>query len=516
MKPSRPTSVSSRRDSLILAGLAVGAFLLLMIPNFNRAYGYFIDELYYIACARRLAFGYVDHPPLAPLLLAASNWLLGTSVPAIRFLPALATSATVFMTGLLARSLGGRRFAQILAALAVVSSPVILVMGGIFTVNAFEILFWVAATYVVVRILQTGNARLWLVFGLVAGLGLQNKHTMVLIGAALVVGLLLVPARRMILTKWFWLGGLIAFLILLPNLVWEFRHAWLSLEFYRNAELYKNVPTPPLGVLASQVLFNNPLALPVWLAGVYFFFFTERGRAYRLVGWAYLALLGLMLLAGSSRPDRIGGIYPILFAGGAVWWESLSERRNRGWLKPLLAVLVVSGGALIAPLCLPILSPEATARYTARAGLVPQVERGKTSPLPQWLADRFDWKNLLETVSGVYHSLPPEEQRQAIIAAPSYGHAGAIELFADVYGLPHVISTHNTYFLWGQGEPTPQVLIAIGSNPDELRELFEEVTYAGSLKGTYSMNWRRNMKIYIARKPKVRLEDVWARFKNFG
>jgi 4-amino-4-deoxy-L-arabinose transferase-like glycosyltransferase len=235
-------AVSPSRDSTVLVGLAAITFLVLMIPNFNRAYGYFIDEFYYLACARRLAFGYVDHPSLSPLLLAVSKWFLGTSIPAIRCLPALAVSATVFLTGLIARRLGGRTSAQILAAVAVMSAPTMLVMGGIFTVNAFEILIWVIAVYVLLRILQTGDARRWLVFGVVAGIGLQNKHTMALLGIALVIGLLFIPARRFFLGKWFWLGGGIALCILLPNQLWQVAHGWPSLEFYRNAELYKNVP----------------------------------------------------------------------------------------------------------------------------------------------------------------------------------------------------------------------------------------------------------------------------------
>jgi hypothetical protein len=337
-----------------------------------------------------------------------------------------------------------------------------------------------------------------------------------LLGLGLVVGLLFSPARRYFLDKWFWLGGAIAFAILLPNLLWQSANGWPSLEFYRNAELYKNVPTPPLVVLFNQVLFNNAATFVVWLAGLGFYLFSEKAKRYRVLGWAYLALLAVMLLAQSSRPDRIAGAYPMLFAGGAIWWESLIQKRNWSWIKPILAGLVIAGGLLLVPICLPILSPATTALYTERLAVVPQLERGKTSPLPQWLADRFDWEEMLAKVAAVYRSLPPEQQRQAVIVAPSYGHAGAIELFARDYRLPHVIATHNTYFLWGMNEPTPQVVIAIGSDPEDLRKLYEEVEDAGRLQGTYSMNWRRNMRIFVARKPKFKLSDVWGSFKNFG
>jgi len=513
---NRYSLLSRRRDSIVLSGLSSLTFLILMIPNFNRAYGYFIDEFYYLACARRLAFGYVDHPPLVPLLLRISSWLLGTSIPAIRFLPAVAISATVFLAGLLARHLGGGTYAQALAALATMSSAVVLIMGGLFTVNAFEILLWVLAVYVLLRILETEDSRLWLVFGVVAGIGLETKHTMALLAVGLLIGLLFVPARRYLLDKWFWLGGLVAFCLFLPNLLWQLANGWPSLDFYHNAELYKNVPTPPLRAILNQVLFNNPETLPIWFAGLCFYLFAENGRRYRLFGWAYLALLAIMLVAQSSRPDRIGGAYPMLLAAGAVWWESLIKRWNWSWLKPTLASLVILGGLAFAPLCLPILPPETTARYSQMLGVVPQLEKGKTSPLPQWLADRFDWEVMLRSVAAVYRSLPPEQQRQTVIVAPSYGHAGAIELFARDYHLPHVICTQNNYFLWGANEPTPQILIAIGSNRKELEGLYEEVEYAATIQGTYCMSWRRKMPVFVARKPKFELRKVWADHKNFG
>jgi hypothetical protein len=220
--------------------------------------------------------------------------------------------------------------------------------------------------------------------------------------------------------------------------------------------------------------------------------------------------------ASLSRPDRMGGAYPMLFAAGAVWWESLIKRRNWSWLKPALASLIILGGLVFAPLYLPILPPDATARYSQMVGIVPQLEKGKTSPLPQWLADRFDWEVMLKMAAAVYRSLPPEQQGQAVIAVPDYGHAGAIELFASAYHLPRVICTHNNYFLWGMNEPTPQVLIAIGTSRRDLGRLYEEVEFATTIPGTYCMSWRRDMRVYIARKPKLELRTVWKDFKNFG
>jgi hypothetical protein len=307
---------------------------------------------------------------------------------------------------------------------------------------------------------------------------------------------------------------LTAFGLLIPNLLWQVANGWPSLEFYRNAELYKNVPTPPLQVLVSQALFHNPFAFPVWLAGLYFFL-TRNGGRWRIFGWAYVVLLAVMVTAGTSRPDRIAGIYPVLAAGGAVWWEGSIAKWKRRWLRPLLTSLVVVGGVALAPICLPFLPPETTARYGARLGVVPQIERGQTSSLPQWLADRFDWEEMVEATARVYGSLPPEEQRGAVIAAPTYGQAGAIELFAKAYGLPRVISAHNSYFLWGRNEPTPQVLIAIGGDEEQLRNAYESVERATTIEGTYCMSWRRDTPVFVARRPKLELQAVWGLLKNF-
>jgi 4-amino-4-deoxy-L-arabinose transferase-like glycosyltransferase len=259
----------------IVPALALGNALLhlAVILAGIGSYGYFRDELYYVACGERLAWGYVDHPPLVALVARLATELFGTSPLALRILPILAGSGVVLMTGLLARELGGGRFAQGLAALCVVIAPAYLFTFHILSMNAFDVLLWALGAWVlarIMRLLRTGDRRLWLAFGLIAGLGLLNKWSFLFFGFGVFAGLLLTPARRQLLTPWPWLGGALAGLLALPHVLWQIAHGWPTLEFIANATADKNVALAPGAFLAEQVMQVHPLTLPVWLGGLVF------------------------------------------------------------------------------------------------------------------------------------------------------------------------------------------------------------------------------------------------------
>ena len=503
-----------RRLLWMLAGIA---FALQIVPDLFGGFGYFIDELYYLACARRLDFGYVDHPPLAPFLLRVHTTLFGESIVSIRVLPALAGAVTVYLTGWLAAFFGGGRWAQAVAAIAVALSPMSLIMFDFFSMNGFEILFWTAAVAIVLVMVRRNDPKLWLTFGAIAGVGLLNKHTMVLVGFALVVGLLLSPARRLLLNRWLVLGGIVAFVLFLPNVLWQIQHGWPSLEFYRNASLLKNLPSPPLKTLANQILFMNPISFPIWAAGLWFVF--VRDERFRVVGFAYIVLLGILVASQSSRPDRIAGLYPTLLAAGAVWWEGVLAQRAAA-LRVGFAGALIAGCLALAPLFQPLLPPETTARFAAFVGLDTQIERGegKRAELPQWLADRFGWEELVAQVSDIVAALPQEQRRRALILAPSYGHAGALELLGD---LPPVVSGQNTYHMWGRELSAGLAdgpLIALGARRDDLESLYDDVQQVGIYECDYCMNWRNDMVIYVARQPKLsasEFEEAWELFKHY-
>jgi len=510
---------SDRLGPRIVGAVAAMLFLLEWVPAFVGPYGYFIDELYYLACAARPAWGYVDHPPLSIVLLTVSRSLIGASLPALRLLPALAGAITVLLSGAIARRLGAGPYGQGLAALATALAPIPLIIFGVYSMNGYEMVLWTSMFYVLVVLLERDDPRLWLAFGALAGLGLLNKHTTVLLGAAVAAGIVLTPARRHLATRWPWIGGAVALATVLPNLWWQQVNGWPSLEFYRNADLYKNVPTPPLEALIQQALFYNPGAFPLTLAGLALLLTTRRGRPYRLIGWACLLLLVTMVFSNKSRPDRIAAMYPTLFAAGALGLEMLAARGRRAWLKPAGVVLVTVGGLAFLPLAVPLLPPDLAGRYAAATGVVPQIEagEGKASQLPQWLADRLGWEEFVADVEAAARELTLQQRANAVIVVPSYGHAGALELFGDP-DLPPVLGTQNTYWLWGfavLAEHAPEGGLAVTWDPEPLRDIYDQVELVGEHRCDNCMPWRSEIPIYRVWGARVSLADLWPQFKHF-
>jgi 4-amino-4-deoxy-L-arabinose transferase-like glycosyltransferase len=492
-----------------LLAIAIGYVLLEATLNGWRGYGFFSDELYYIACSKRLAFGYVDHPPLAPFLLRGVRAVLGDSLPAIRIPAAVAGAATVFLAGRMAWRLGGNAFAQTLAALAVAAAPGLMILFGFYSTNAFEILIWVVCADLVMVLTAGGDPRLWLAVGVVLGLGLEDKHTTAVFGAALAVSLVATPARRLLRGPWPWLGLLVALLVFVPNLIWEVRHQWISLEFYRTAVAVKNVPTSSLGAAFGQMLFMNPVIAPLWLLGLWFYLVDHAGRPWRVLGAVFVTLFALILIAPSSRPDRIAGAYPMLLAAGAVVLERPALRLLRNAFVPVLA----ASTAVLAPLALPLLSPVGLASYAATLHINPQIEIQRRSPVPQWVADRLGWEDLAAAVAAVLRGLPDGERQNATVLAGDYGYAAALERFGPAMGITRVIGNHNNYFLWGPGDTSPSVVVAFGISRRDLDRLFAKVERAAEFRCDFC--YQDRMPIWVAREPRISLAEAWPSLKHF-
>ena len=497
------------------ASLAVSALppIVQIAAASSPAYGYFIDELYYLACAWRLAAGYVDHPPLAPLILAGVRLVFGESRLAIRVLPFLAGGATAWLGGLLALELGGGSFAMALAALTIGLAPGLVAICGFFSMNAFEPLIWALVILLSVRLARSHDVRLWLPIGIVVGLGVENKHTLLVYVAALALGILVTPMRRLLATRWLVIGGAAAAALMLPNVLWQMANGWPSVEFYRNAQTFKNAPTPPLRSIVAQVLFMNPVTAPIWMAGLCGLL-AGRWRELRFLGWSALVLFAVQIGSQSSRPDRIAAIYPLLLAAGAViTGDYIRNRLTRGIL---VATVAMSAAALL-PLVTPMLPPPLLAAYLARLGLQERIalERGKTSPIPQLLADRIGWESFVDDIDRVYHRLPEDDRRRAVVYVPDYGHAGALELWGPARGLPRVISSQNSYYLWSAGHADADVLIAVDANPRDLQLLYREDPLVDVVRCDYCMSWRARMPIYVARRPIMSLNAFWPRTRHY-
>lgn len=482
----------------------------------NGGYGYFRDELYFLACGEHLDWGYVDHAPLVGLAAWFTRKVLGESLFALRFLPAVAGALKVLLTGLLAREFGGGRAAVALACLCVLVAPVYLISDTLFSMNAFEPVFWMTCALAAALAVGRGEPRWWLLFGAAAGLGLQNKHSMLFFGFAVLVGIVATRARRALASKWLWAGGALALLIFLPNVWWEYEHDWATLELLRNvAESGKNVALSPLEFVAQQILMLHPLTFPVWAAGLWLLLFDREGKRFRLLGVAYVALLALMIaLKGKNYYTQ--AVYPMLLAAGGVVFERLARRRRARWLKYAYPLLLVAGGLAFAPLALPVLSVENFLRYQNALGVrPPKTEVGHAGPLPQHFGDMFGWPETVEAVARVYHALPPGERAKAAIYAGNYGEAGAVDFYGARHGLPKAISPHQNYFLWGPRDYTGEVLILLQSDRADADEHCGSVEEAERVGHPYAMA-EEHYTIFVCRDLKRPLKEVWPDLKHWN
>lgn len=482
-------------------------------------YGFFRDELYYIACGRHLAWGYIDQPPLVALIAWISRHLFGDSLAGYRVLPILTDGATVFFTGVLAGEVGGGRLAQFVAAIAILFSPLFLAFTSFFSMNAFEPLIWLLCAWIAVRIVKGASPRLWIVFGALAGLGLENKHTMLVFGFGLVCGLLFSREHRsgegnLFRSKWIWLGGLLALAIFLPNLVWEARHGWPQIEVVRNAQEFKNVHVSVLRFLAEQILFMQPIALPIWLAGLYWFLFARGGKRFRFLGWAYLIVVAIFI-ALSGKTYYVLPAYPILAAAGGAAFEQFTAASRWRWLRIAYPTVLLFGGLVTLPFGVPVLPLDAFLRYENAIPFAHSVktERDATAELPQFYADMIGWDKIAETVAGVYHGLPQAEQANCAIFAGNYGEAGAIDFYGPKLGLPNAISGHNNYFLWGPRGYSGECVILFGERAEENKKFFGEVTRSATISNPLGMPSEQKVPVYICRRPVAPLSELWPRFR---
>ncbi|HVA84291.1 MAG TPA: glycosyltransferase family 39 protein [Candidatus Binataceae bacterium] len=496
--------------------LAAGFATLTILIHFltNSAYGYFRDELYFIVCGGHLAWGYVDLPPMVALVARLSRATMGDSLFALRFFPAIAGGATVAMAGILAWELGGRCFAQALAMLAAVLAPIYLGLGTILTMNAFDAIFWMGCVWALIRVIKTGDPRWWLMLGASAGLGLENKESMVFLGFGIVAGLALVPERKLMFNRWFLLGGIVAVLLFMPTLVWQAMHHFPMYEGLSNVKgSTKNAPLTLLSFLDAQVLLMSPPSCVVWASGLYFFLVSARGRKFRAIGIAYLVIyVAFVILKGKAY--YIAPFFPVLLAAGAVQLESIDARGWRPAIRYALPAVIVIVGVIVAPLAIPVLPVETFIRYQRVLGINVHFERRKTADLPQNFADMFGWPEMAATVAKVYDSMPPNERAKTAIYASNYGEAAAIDFFGPRYGLPKAISGHMSYYLWGPRNWDGKIAITIGVNEADLKQIFASLDRVATLDTQYSMP-DEQVPIYICRNPRLPLAQMWPQTKLY-
>jgi hypothetical protein len=519
--PISPTGSAHQR--LLASGLAIiwaiALAKLLFHIYFNNRYGYFRDEFDYIACGDHLAWGYVDQPPLIPFLIHLSRAVLGDSLRAIRFIPALASSLLVVQTAIIAREFGGRQFALLLSAITVVIAPQYLSNGSLLGTNCLEPNLWMGCAYFAILAVKRNDPRYWLWFGVIAGIGLQEKYSIALFGFGIVVGLLLTSQRRVFLNPWIWLGGLAAFLIFLPNLLWNIHYGWPFIQLIHNIRLAgRDVVLPFPQFFFQQTLLIHPFTAPIWLTGLFALLFSARLKPYRFLGWCYLVCFTVFFVL-HGKNYYLAPVYPMLLAAGAVVIDSALTAPRRVWLKPVIAIILLASGAHLAPVAVPILSPDGFLAYAKHLPLkLPVMEHDHTrAALPQWYSDQFGWNEIVAETAVAWNRLSPEERKDEAcgIFAQDYGQAGAIDFLGGEYGLPKSLSGHQTWFLWGPRGYSGNCIIVLDDSRERLEELWDRVEYVGtSADNPYALE--KEIPVFICRGAKFgTLAQLWPDFKRW-
>jgi len=481
-----------------IVGIAVG-FVALEVAVAAR-YGFHRDELYFLACARHLAWGYVDQPPFVPAVARVAVALFGASVVGLRLFPALAGGLTVVLTGCMARELGGGRRAQLLAALAAGTSPVVMAALHLLSTAAFDVFFWAAITFLVLRVLRTENERWWLAIGVVTGIGLLNKYNVAFLVFAMAVGLIGSGRARMLASRYLWVGAAIALALWSPNLIWNAHHGWAALAMLHSLHQENSSLGASIGFAPAQLIVVGPVLLPCWFGGLRRLLGHSFGRP---LGLAYITLV-IVYAASGAKPYYLAGSYFVLFAAGGVRLEERLAGTHRpprryGWL-------FVIGAVVALPLTLPVLPVSALARGPWEGNINKD------------LSATVGWKSFVGQVAGVVASLPPSERAHVVIFTGDYGAAGAVDLYGASYGLPHAISGHNSYWWWGPAGATDgATTIAVDLPRDYLTTVFGQVVSAGSVETPHDI-WseERGDPIWICREQLIPWSSAWPGAKHYG
>lgn len=510
--PKNIFGLSSTGMVIIPAALVKFAIHLYYAPE----YGFFFDELYTIALSRHLAFGYVDLPPLVPALVALSRALLGDSLFAHHIFPALAGAATLVLVGLITREFGGKTFAVLLSVLGFIAVPVWLSLDSVFCYDAFDQLVLAAFLYVVARFLRSGNRRLWLLLGVLAGIAGLTKMTILFLGPGFLAALLISKYRRDLLTPWPWLGAALCLVVVSPYLLWQFANDWPTLEYWTNygtSRVYKaSLPE----YLTNLWVYMGSLLLPLWLAGLYRIFRRLAGVDYSFLGLLFALTLALMFTLHSST-RMLAELFMPLLAAGAVFVEEVSARVHWGrWIRISAVIYLLVAGVLSALTSLPILPLDRVKDITSTlAPLNPPIKefRGMTFSISPILSGRLGWEELVRDVAGVYNELPQKDRAIAGIYADWYSPAGAIDELGPKYGLPHAVSGVLTYYLWGPGYSW-DVMIVVTSNLYSVTYFFNQCELKKTVQYVYDVPVG-SPSIYICREPIVPADRIWSGVKTY-
>jgi len=471
----------------------------------GRQYGFHRDELATLEDARHLALGYVAYPPVTPFFGRLSLALFGTSLSGFRFFAAVAESLAVVLTGLMARELGGTRWAQLIAATAAL--PFCLVGGSVMQYVSFDYLGWVLTAYFTLRLLKSNDPRWWIAIGGSIGFGMLSKYSMPFLVAGLVVGVLTTDVRRHLKSRWLWCGVVVSLLIFLPNLLWQVQHNFISIDFLQHIHARDVRQGRADGFFPGQLKLTL-LAAPLWIAGLYFYLFSAKGKPYRTLGWMYVVPL-LIFVVAKGRFYYLAPAYPMLYASGSVllerWLQTL-RASTAAILRRLVWTALSMDIAIMAAITLPV-APVNSAWFK-----VANEANGD-------FREEIGWPELVETVAHIRDSLPAEDRARMGILTTNYGEAGAVNLYGPQYGLPHAISGVNSFWEKGYGDPPPEIVIVLGMSLESVDKKFAACQLAAHSWNRFQVQNEETAEhpdIFVCRGLLQSWPDFWKQFRHFG
>ena len=516
---SNSLRINISKDKLYL----ISAFSLLLIlfhlfANAFTNYGIFRDELYYIACSKRLAAGYVDQPPFSIYVLYIIRIIFGDSLFAIRFLPAVLSGLTVFLVGIITNEMGGGKIAITIASIAVTLTPVYLGLNTIYSMNCIDLFLWAFAYLIVLRLMKSEDKRLWFLLGLVFGIGLLNKISMGWFIAGFYIAFALTEKRKYYKTIYPWLTAVIALIIFSPFIIWNITHNFAHLEFIRNASSEKYSGLTRLDFVKDLIFTMDPISIIVWLPGVFYYFFNKNGKNFIQLGIIFLTTFLILLVNPHTQAYYMTPAMLILFPAGSILIDRLSEKRLFAYVKYSIIVLLILT-AVLTPFALPLLPVKRYIAYAESFGIKPSTAEGKKlTRLPQFYADMFGWQKFAETVSTVYQSVPDSEKAVTVVYTSNYGEAGAIEYYSKKYSLPAVICPQNNYWYWGLEHShlnKVKNVIVVGGTMKDLQKVFGTVDSSAVFRCQYCMPYENNQTIFIGSDAHVSLMKIFIRNKRF-
>jgi 4-amino-4-deoxy-L-arabinose transferase-like glycosyltransferase len=465
-------------------------------------YGYHRDELYFLACGKHLAWGFVDQPPLVPAIARLSDTLAPGSLAVLRLWPAWMEAATVAMAGVIAWELGAGPAGQIGATLVAACTPGFLLAGHLLSTATSDILVWALVTWLVLRLLRTGHPRWWVGVGVAIGAGLENKWTVGFLVMGLLVGMLATPQRRLLRSWWFALGIAVAVAIWIPNLVWQADHGWPQLTMIRQIQSGASGLGPTIAWFPFQILITGAGAL-LWLAGLLRVLRDPEARTYRPLGVAYVVLAVVLALAAGDKQYYVAGLYVPLYGAGAVPLERWLDRHRHGLSRPLAISALIATTALFLPLALPVLPVSAFASLGLN-GVDPE------------LGEQVGWPTLAVEVARAWDHVPPNERAHAVIITSNYGEAGAIERFGPQLGLPLPYSGHNSWWWWGRPPKGTTTAVLVGYALADIPTQFSEVRRTGIIGNPFGIEDQEyGRPILIATDPRQLLQRAWLHWRHY-